>query len=63
MIYESGQSSGFGIVTQADTIKKVANAILDAGEGCQSGRVYVDPVEAAKAVIAALSSTGDTHGN
>ncbi|KQQ46474.1 hypothetical protein ASF69_04390 [Rhizobium sp. Leaf311] len=38
-----------------DTIKKVANAILDAGEGCQSGLVYVDPVEAAKAAIAALS--------
>lgn len=39
-----------------DTIKKIANAILDAGEGCQSGRVYVDPVEAAKAAIAALST-------
>lgn len=39
-----------------DTIKKVANAILDAGEGCQSGLVYVDPVEAAKAAIAALST-------
>lgn len=39
-----------------DTIKKIANAILDAGEGCQSGLVYVDPVEAAKAAIAVLSA-------
>lgn len=39
-----------------DTIKKVANAILDAGEGCQSGLVYVDPVEAAKAAVAVLSA-------
>lgn len=39
-----------------DTIKKIANAILDAGEGCQSGLVYVDPVEAAKSAIAVLSA-------
>jgi hypothetical protein len=62
MIDESGQSSGFGIVTQTDTIKKVANAILDAGEGCQSGLVYVDPVGAAKAATAALSTDAEPVG-
>lgn len=40
-------------------IKKVANAILDAGEGCQSGLVYVDPVEAAKAAIAVLETDAE----
>jgi hypothetical protein len=34
-------------------IEKVADAILDSGEGCLSGAVYVDPHKSARAAIRA----------
>lgn len=40
-------------------IKKVAQAILDAGEGCQSGLVYVNPHQAAIAAIEAMRDPTD----
>jgi hypothetical protein len=38
----------------SEMIRRVANAILDSGEGCLSGLAYVDPTKAARAAIEAM---------
>ena len=40
-------------------IERVAEAIRLAGEGCQSGAVYVDPQAAARAAIEAMRELND----
>lgn len=43
----------------SEMIRRVANAILDSGEGCLSGLAYVDPTKAARAAIEAMREPTD----